>query len=97
MDQLVARGDTVVVIEHHPDVIVAADWVIDLGPEGGEAGGEVVAEGTPEDVARVKGSHTGDVIRRELEGAGAPVKRGAKSANAKDAGAGRSGSVSPAE
>ena len=51
--------NTVVVIEHNLDVIKAADWVIDLGPEGGEAGGQIVAEGTPEDVARVSASHTG--------------------------------------
>jgi excinuclease ABC subunit A len=66
LDRLVERGDTVVVIEHHPDVIVAADWVVDLGPEGGAAGGQLVAQGTPEDVARVQASHTGAVLRAEL-------------------------------
>ncbi len=52
LDQLVARGDTLVVIEHHPVVIAAADHVVELGPEGGEAGGRIVAEGTPAEVAR---------------------------------------------
>jgi excinuclease ABC subunit A len=49
----------VLVIEHNLDVIKTADWIIDLGPEGGDGGGSIVAQGTPEDVARVKGSHTG--------------------------------------
>ena len=52
------------VIEHNLDVIKQADWVIDLGPEGGEAGGELVAVGTPEDVAQVEGSFTGRFLRR---------------------------------
>jgi excinuclease ABC subunit A len=56
----------VVVIEHNLDVIKTADWIIDLGPEGGEAGGYVVAAGTPEDVARVEASHTGRYLRRQL-------------------------------
>jgi excinuclease ABC subunit A len=58
LDALVEGGNTVVVIEHHVDVIRAADWVIDLGPEGGEDGGQIVAAGTPEQVARSRGSHT---------------------------------------
>jgi excinuclease ABC subunit A len=66
VNQLVDRGDTVVVIEHHPDVILAADHVVDLGPEGGEGGGRIVATGTPEEIARVKASHTGAVLAREL-------------------------------
>ncbi|MFI5307942.1 MAG: excinuclease ABC subunit A, partial [Polyangiales bacterium] len=66
LDRLVARGDTVLTIEHHPDVIAYADWVIDLGPEGGAGGGRIVAEGTPEEVARVPGSHTGAVLRSLL-------------------------------
>jgi excinuclease ABC subunit A len=57
--RLVDSGNTVLVIEHNLDVIKSADWVIDLGPEGGSGGGLVVAEGSPEDVAKVKGSHTG--------------------------------------
>jgi len=59
----VDAGNTVVVIEHNIDVIKTADWIIDLGPEGGEGGGRIVAEGTPEDVARVKASHTGTALR----------------------------------
>ena len=56
-------GNTVVVIEHNLDVIKAADWIIDLGPEGGQAGGQLVAEGTPEQVAQVKLSRTGSFLR----------------------------------
>lgn len=66
LQRLVDRGDSVVVIEHHPDVMLAADWLIDLGPEGGAGGGRVVAQGTPEAIARRKRSHTGEVLRREL-------------------------------
>jgi excinuclease ABC subunit A len=60
------HGNTVVVIEHNLDVIKTADWVIDLGPEGGEGGGRVIAEGTPEDVARNKASATGQYLRNVL-------------------------------
>jgi excinuclease ABC subunit A len=56
-------GNTVVVIEHHLDVVRTADWVIDLGPEGGERGGQLVAEGPPERIARVPASHTGQYLR----------------------------------
>jgi excinuclease ABC subunit A len=59
LDRLVEGGNTVVVIEHNLDVIKTADWVIDMGPEGGDAGGRIVAEGTPEQVAAVRSSHTG--------------------------------------
>jgi excinuclease ABC subunit A len=69
LQRLVDGGNTVVVIEHHVDVIGAADWVIDLGPEGGEAGGHVVAEGTPEAIAGVAQSFTGRFLSRTLEGA----------------------------
>jgi excinuclease ABC subunit A len=58
----------VLVIEHNLDVIKCADWVVDLGPEGGEGGGRVVAEGTPEQVARVARSHTGAFLRELLPG-----------------------------
>ncbi len=63
---LVERGNTVVVIEHHLDVIKTADWVIDLGPEGGDAGGRIVAQGTPEQVAQVKASYTGQYLQHVL-------------------------------
>jgi len=59
-------GNTVVVIEHNLDVIKCADYIIDLGPEGGDAGGEVVAAGTPEEVARCAASHTGRFLRKVL-------------------------------
>jgi excinuclease ABC subunit A len=63
LDRLVDAGHTVVVIEHHPDVVKRADWIVDLGPEAGDAGGQVVAQGTPEDVATVAASHTGRYLR----------------------------------
>jgi len=63
---LVETGNTVLVIEHNLDVIKTADWIIDLGPEGGNGGGRIVAEGTPEDVAEAKGSHTGEYLARIL-------------------------------
>jgi len=66
LNRLVDAGNTVVIIEHHPDIIKVADWIIDLGPEGGDAGGEVVAEGTPEDLARVKASYTGRFLKDVL-------------------------------
>ena len=69
LTRLVGMGNTVVVVEHNLDVIRAADWVIDLGPEGGEAGGRIVAEGTPEEVARSPRSHTGAFLRARLDGA----------------------------
>jgi len=78
LDRLVERGNTVVVIEHNLDVIKRADWILDLGPEGGEAGGRIVAEGTPETVARAPGSYTGEALRPALEAAG----RGAAQAEA---------------
>ena len=65
-----AQGNTVVVIEHNLDVIKTADWIIDLGPEGGAGGGRIVAEGTPEAVARVAESYTGQALRKLLDRAG---------------------------
>jgi len=67
LEALVERGNTVVVIEHHLDVVKCADWLIDLGPEGGDHGGTVVAAGTPEAVSRVRGSYTGEALREVLQ------------------------------
>ena len=67
LHRLVDKGNTVVVIEHNLDVVKTADWVIDLGPEGGELGGRVVAEGPPEKIAQSKGSHTGEFLRKVLQ------------------------------
>ncbi len=66
LQRLTEAGNSVIVIEHNLDVIKTADWIIDLGPEGGERGGIVVAEGTPEEVAMVDGSYTGQFLRRVL-------------------------------
>ncbi|MEK9578567.1 MAG: hypothetical protein VW008_04375, partial [Aquiluna sp.] len=63
---LVDKGNTVIVIEHNLDVIRCADWIIDLGPEGGSGGGEIVAQGTPEKVAKVAASHTGKFLAELL-------------------------------
>ncbi len=81
LHELVEQGNTVVVIEHNLEVIKTADWIIDLGPEGGDGGGEIVAQGTPEDVVKVKRSYTGAVPQ-----AGAGAARGG--AEAKDRGGG---------
>ena len=59
LHKLRSHGNTIVVIEHNLDVVKTADWIVDLGPEGGTGGGNIVAEGTPEDVSKVEGSHTG--------------------------------------
>jgi excinuclease ABC subunit A len=66
LNSLVDKGNTVIVIEHNLDVIKSADWLLDLGPEGGFRGGELVAEGTPEQVAKVKGSFTGLFLKEVL-------------------------------
>ncbi len=66
LHELADAGNTVVVIEHNLEVIKTADWVIDMGPQGGDAGGQIIAEGTPEDVARVKESYTGQYLRELL-------------------------------
>jgi excinuclease ABC subunit A len=63
LQALVDRGNTVIVIEHHLDVIKCADWILDLGPEGGDGGGRIVVAGTPETVAEAKHSHTGAALR----------------------------------
>jgi len=75
LSRLVDQGNTVLVIEHNLDVIKTADWLIDLGPEGGRGGGTVVAEGTPEQVAKAKGSHTGRFLAPML----APTPSGKRS------------------
>jgi excinuclease ABC subunit A len=67
LQRLVDAGNTVVVIEHNLDVVKTADWIIDLGPEGGDEGGRIVAEGTPEQVAAVSDSYTGKFLREVLE------------------------------
>jgi excinuclease ABC subunit A len=67
LDRLVDSGNTVIVIEHNLEVIKTADHIIDLGPEGGDGGGEVVAEGTPEEVARIPQSYTGQFLKKTLE------------------------------
>ena len=66
LNLLVDKGNSVIIIEHQPDIIKSADWIIDLGPEGGDAGGYVVAEGTPEDVAAVEASYTGQFLSETL-------------------------------
>ena len=67
LNKLVDRGNTVLVIEHNLDVIRCSDWVIDLGPEGGDKGGEVIAVGTPEEVAQNPHSHTGQYLKQVLQ------------------------------
>ncbi|MGW9185140.1 excinuclease ABC subunit UvrA [Agromyces sp. NPDC055661] len=74
LGKLVDKGNTVIVIEHNLDVIKSADWIIDLGPEGGSGGGQVVATGTPEQVARVAESHTGYFLREIFDAASAHVE-----------------------
>ena len=66
LNRLADAGNTLIVIEHNLDVIKCADWVLDLGPEGGDGGGQLVAAGTPEDVAKVKGSYTGKYLKGML-------------------------------
>jgi excinuclease ABC subunit A len=66
LQELVESGNTIIVIEHNLEVIKTADWIIDLGPEGGDGGGEIVATGTPEDVAKVARSYTGQYLKPML-------------------------------
>jgi len=80
LQRLVDAGNTVLVIEHNLDVIKQADWIIDLGPEGGEAGGEVIATGTPEDVAEVEESATGQYLRQVLPKKAVPKRAAARKA-----------------
>ena len=67
LQKLVENGNTVIVIEHNLDVIKTADYIIDMGPEGGDRGGTVIAKGTPEEVAKVKKSYTGQYVKKYLE------------------------------
>jgi excinuclease ABC subunit A len=76
--RLIANGASLLIIEHNMEVIRAADWIIDLGPEGGEDGGHIVVEGTPEEVARTKGSYTGQFLAKSL-------RNGANAANSRKA------------
>ena len=78
LSQLVDRGNTVIVIEHNLDVMKTADWMIDLGPDGGAGGGEIVATGTPEQIAEIEGNHTGIHLR--------PLLRKSKSEDANASG-----------
>jgi len=78
LQRLVDSGNTVLVIEHNLDVIRAADWIVDLGPEGGDGGGEIIATGTPEQVAAVAGSHTGQFLATVLSAPTPKRKRKAK-------------------
>ena len=68
LQRLVDMGNTVIIIEHNLDIIKSADWLIDLGPEGGDEGGRLIAEGTPEEVAKNRKSHTGQALRAAFNG-----------------------------
>ncbi|HZX74194.1 MAG TPA: excinuclease ABC subunit UvrA, partial [Cyclobacteriaceae bacterium] len=67
LSKLVDKGNTVLIIEHNLDVIKLADYIIDLGPEGGKGGGYIIADGTPEEVAKNKKSYTGEFLKKELQ------------------------------
>jgi excinuclease ABC subunit A len=67
LQRLVEAGNSVLIIEHNLDIIKVADWLIDLGPEGGDRGGELIAEGTPEQVMKVKSSYTGQFLKDRLK------------------------------
>ena len=64
-NELIARGHTIVVVEHNMDVVKCADWIIDLGPDAGDAGGEVVFAGKPEDLVELKGNHTARALEKK--------------------------------
>jgi len=100
LHRLTDLGNTVIIIEHNLDVIRNADWILDLGPEGGEEGGRIVAQGTPEQVARVKKSYTGQALTAYFNGSGknGPAKNGlARNGSAKNGpaknGSGKNGST----
>ena len=73
LNKLVDKGNTVVIIEHNLDIIKVADHIIDMGPEGGDRGGEIIAQGSPEEVVQVAGSYTGEFLRPLLNGHVTPV------------------------
>ena len=73
LNRLADLGNTVVVIEHNLDVIKCADWLIDMGPEGGDGGGTVLAAGTPEKICRTPGSFTGEYLKPRLDNPTAPL------------------------
>jgi len=73
LNRLADLGNTIVVIEHNLDVIKCADWLIDMGPEGGDGGGTVIAAGPPERIVEVEGSHTGQYLKARLAGVGVPL------------------------
>ena len=75
LKRLTESGNTVIVIEHNLDVVKSADWIIDLGPEGGSGGGQIVATGTPEQVAKVEGSHTGAFLAEVLDAPATTVRK----------------------
>ncbi|MFX8719863.1 hypothetical protein ABTM43_20135, partial [Acinetobacter baumannii] len=79
LNELVAQGNTVVVIEHNLEVIKTADWVIDLGPEGGDGGGEIVAWGPPEDIVKAPRSYTGKVLAPVLKKANSKPRKSSAS------------------
>jgi excinuclease ABC subunit A len=83
LHELVDQGNTVVVIEHNLEVIKTADWIVDLGPEGGDTGGHVVAVGTPEEIAATRESYTGQYLKQVLKRrGGAKTKRPAETQTA---------------
>ncbi|MCA8944980.1 MAG: excinuclease ABC subunit A, partial [Planctomycetes bacterium] len=85
LQRLVGKGNTAIVIEHNLDVIKCADWLIDLGPEGGDGGGQIVAEGPPAEVAKTKGSYTGHFLKRYFKtNLSAKRKRAASSRSKKE-------------
>ena len=66
LNKLANKGNSIIIIEHNLDVIKLADWIIDLGPEGGSGGGEIIGEGTPEEISKIKKSHTGRFLKEML-------------------------------
>jgi excinuclease ABC subunit A len=91
LHRLTDLGNTVIIIEHNLDVIRNADWILDLGPEGGEEGGRIVAQGTPEQVARVKKSYTGQALTSYFKGS---ARNGAAKNESARNGSVKSGSAS---